>query len=388
MTTLLAKGASLATICQAVAEFMQGSVLVLDEAAQVIGRGTAPGYDAAQAQAYRPHGERSGVLAQALGNSRRIGRSVLAYEADGESCRLNAVIGGNDVLGSMLLFRREALDEIAVRTFERSASIVGIVLLSREHAEATQSRDLSSLLRALISPRQDDLALLCERAERFGIDLGRPTSVLLVEVDDPDARYVARRLRAAGALQQVLFDEIDGALALLCASTRADEVRRAVEEMVRHELGVPHRGVLSRPIAQPVEIPALYASLRRALPVLGRIGVQGHIVGQNELALYSTLFETHDQSSLAAFLDAAIGAIVAHDRKRGSELAATLLSYFDSNQNAKLAAQRLGIHVNTVRQRLTTIESLIGHWGNAMRALEIHMALRLWSLSRDDDPTR
>jgi len=63
------------------------------------------------------------------------------------------------------------------------------------------------------------------------------------------------------------------------------------------------------------------------------------------------------------------------------ELAVTLLAYFDSNQNAKTTAQRLGIHVNTVRQRLATIEDLLGHWGSAARALEIHMALRLWSLS-------
>ena len=60
--------------------------------------------------------------------------------------------------------------------------------------------------------------------------------------------------------------------------------------------------------------------------------------------------------------------------KRGSELAATLLAYFDCNQNAKTTAQRLGIHVNTVRQRLATIEDLLGHWGQASRALEIHIA--------------
>jgi DNA-binding PucR family transcriptional regulator len=41
----------------------------------------------------------------------------------------------------------------------------------------------------------------------------------------------------------------------------------------------------------------------------------------------------------------------------------------------------MGIHVNTVRQRLATIEDLLGHWGHASRALEIHIALRLWSLS-------
>ena len=137
---------------------------------------------------------------------------------------------------------------------------------------------------------------------------------------------------------------------------------------------------MSRPVSSPAGIPALYATLRRALGVLERLGIEGHVVGQNELALYSTLFETHDQSSLADYLEATIGSVLAHDRKRNTELAATLLSYFDCNQNAKTTAQKLGIHVNTVRQRLATLEDVLGHWGQANRALEIHIALRLWHL--------
>jgi DNA-binding PucR family transcriptional regulator len=150
---------------------------------------------------------------------------------------------------------------------------------------------------------------------------------------------------------------------------------------MQQELHAVHRGVLSRPLSGPAEIPALYATLRRALAVLGRIGVHGKIIGQDELAIYSTLFETHDRVSLTNFLEATIGPLISHDRKRGSELAPTLQAYFDCNQNAKTTAQRLGIHVNTVRQRLATIEDLLGHWGQASRALEIHIALRLWSLS-------
>ncbi|MCX2865843.1 helix-turn-helix domain-containing protein, partial [Paucibacter sp. PLA-PC-4] len=123
-----------------------------------------------------------------------------------------------------------------------------------------------------------------------------------------------------------------------------------------------------------------YATLRRSLAVLARLGVQGQVIGQNELALYSTLFETHDPASLDQFLNATIGPLLAHDRKRQAGLAETLLCYFDCNQNAKTTAQRLDIHTNTVRQRLATVEDLLGHWGQAMRALEIHVALRLWSL--------
>jgi DNA-binding PucR family transcriptional regulator len=145
--------------------------------------------------------------------------------------------------------------------------------------------------------------------------------------------------------------------------------------------------VLSRPVPSPGQVPTLYASLRRGLTVLSRLGMGGSIVSQNELALYSVLFESQDRSSLNHFLESTIGALTALDGKRGSGLATTLLTYFDSNQNAKTTASRMGIHVNTVRQRLATVEETIGHWGNASRALELHMALRLWHLGvpRNDE---
>lgn len=382
MTSQLARGASLSALCQTIAELLGGSVLVLDEAAQVLSRGCATGYAGPGAQAYSPFGhQHSAQLAQALRQSRQVGRSVLAYEADGELCRLVAVIGGDDVLGSILLFRGQDLDELSIRTFERSASVIGIVLLSQERMEAARSRSGSTLLRSIVSARQDEAALLANRAERLGLDLAKPVSLLLLEMGDVKPGYAARRLGLGATVPNVLFDEIDGLLAVLCAATRADDLRDALCAQARAEFGGAFRGVLSRPVAGPAEVPALYATLRRALPILGRIGVGGHIVGQNDMALYSTLFETHDQSSLKGFLDATIGPLILHDHKRGSELTVTLLSYFDCNQNAKTTSQRLNIHVNTVRQRLASVEELLGYWGSATRALELHIALRLWSLS-------
>lgn len=380
ITSLLARGASLSTLCQTVASLLGGSLLVLDEAAQVISRGTAEGYAGSAAEHWAPHGEHSAPLAAALRQARHAGRSVAAYEAGGEVCRVMPVIGGDDVLGALALFHREPLEEVAERTFERCSSVIGIVLLSQERQEASKSRDMSALLRALVSPRQDELPVLANRAERFGLDLAQPLTLVLADLDSPGASYAARRLLQLGALERCLVDEIDGSLAVLCAATRALDVKHALAGWARREVDSKLRGVVSRPTASATELPALCATLRRALGVLARLGVQGQFLGQNELALYSTPFETHDPGSLGQFLQACIGPLLDHDRKRSTDLTATLLCYFDSNQNAKTTAQRLDIHVNTVRYRLTTAEDLLGHWGQAARALEIHIALRLWSL--------
>ena len=381
ITSLLARGASLATLCESVAQLLGGSMLVLDETGVVVSAGTAAGYEGAAAAGYSANGEHRADLARAARTSRAHGRSVIAYEIDGETCRALPVIGGDDILGTALLFHRGALDDLTVRTFERSCSVIGIVLLSQHRAEASRNRGAAALLRSLVSPRQDDPAVLADRAAQHGLDLTRPLALLVVEMDSPRADYAARRFGAIAPPANALADDIDGALVVLCSASGAHDVRQALATWVRQELKAVHRGVLSRPVARPAEIPALYATLRRALAVLGRLGVQGQIVGQDELAIYSTLFETHDRTSLDNFLEATIGPLLAHDRKRGSELAATLLAYFDSHQNAKTVAQRMGIHVNTVRQRLAAIEDLLGAWGHASRALEIHIALRLWSLS-------
>jgi hypothetical protein len=48
--------------------------------------------------------------------------------------------------------------------------VIGIVLLSQERMEATKSRGASTLLRSLVSPRQDEPALMANQAERHGVD--------------------------------------------------------------------------------------------------------------------------------------------------------------------------------------------------------------------------
>jgi GAF domain-containing protein len=380
LTSLLARGASLGALCESVAQLLDGSVMVLDEAGQVIGRAAPPGYAGTAADSYSPNGAHSAELTRALRESRQAGRSVPAFSEDGELCRAIAVIGGNDMLGAVLIFRRDDLHGISLRTFERSSSVIGVVLLSQDRVEAEKSRDVSALLRTLVSPRQGEPALTRERAARFGLDLSQPVCLLVVEVEQSMAGFWSRRLRSDSVLGEQVLDEVDGVLVLVCGATRSQEVRDKLAAFTRRELGQACRGVLSRPVLAPAEIPALYAAVRRGLSVLGRLGLRAGIVAQNEMALYSVLFETHDQSSLVSFLDATIGPVMSHDSKRGSELTFTLLSYFDSNQNAKTTASRMGIHVNTVRQRLASVEELLGHWGSASRALEIHMALRLWSL--------
>jgi len=37
----------------------------------------------------------------------------------------------------------------------------------------------------------------------------------------------------------------------------------------------------------------------------------------------------------------------------------------------------MGLHINTVRQRLRTLREITGGWSDPIKALELHVALRL-----------
>ena len=384
LTTLLAQGASLTTLCNKMEQLLDARILVVDEGLQIVCQSSTDGYDRESIPKWEPHGERSSAIEKAMRESRRTGQAVIAYNDGNVLCRVASVIGGDDVLGAILLFRSEDLNDLSVRTLERSASLVGIVLLSQERLDIHKSRDVAALLRGLLLPQQYEWASTLERAGQFELNLAQPLSLLLVETRDLKATYIAKRLRAVTSLVGVVVDEIDSIVAIVCSTHKAQDVVQTCTRLLVGEFHTRYWGVLSKPATRTEELPALYTTLRRALFVSRSLGVKG-ILGQSELALYSVLFETQDEASLDAFLKITIGKLLAYDRKKGSELASTLLCYFDANRNARLVAKRMTIHVNTVRQRLTTIEEMLGHLGNPTRALEIHMALRLWALSKRND---
>ena len=385
LTSLLAQGATLTPLCQKMAQLLDARIVVVDEGLQIICHASADDADREDLPKWEPHGERGQAIEKAMRESRRTGQAVIAYD-DGELlCRVASVIGGADALGAVLLLRREDLDDLAVRTLERSASLVGIVLLSQERVDIHKSRDVAALLKGLLLPQQYEWASTLERARQFDLKLAQPLSLLLLESTDLKASYIAKRLRTLTELAGVVLDEIDGMVAIVCGTPAAQDLVHVCIRLLAGEFHVPYWGVLSKPAARAEELPALYTALRRALFVARRLGVKG-ILKQSELALYSVLFEAQDEASLDEFLATTIGKLLAHDRKKNSELTSTLLCYFDANRNAQLVAKRLAIHVNTVRQRLATIEEMLGHLGNPTRALEIHMALRLWALSKRGEP--
>jgi DNA-binding PucR family transcriptional regulator len=214
---------------------------------------------------------------------------------------------------------------------------------------------------------------------RHGVDLRGPVVLAAVEVDGNRASYVLRQLRMTSGFEAMLLDGIEGLLVVLSGGSTPGAVRELLERRLG-DFGRQVTGVVSETVPRVAELPRVYESLRRCLGLLRRLARTGTIASEAELRPYALAFDRLGREEIGAFFEATIGKLLEADRKRGSALATTLLAYLDHEHNARHTAAALGIHINTLRQRFAQIDDLLGDWRAGTRALDVHLALRLWQL--------
>lgn len=392
LTSLVAKGGGLKDICEMVANMLEGHVSVIDEGEQPLYQSTnqstnqsanEPTAADSQSKQRELSYTRQDKIHAALVESRIIGRSVTAYVTPGEVCRVSAVVGSRGLLGGLVIRTPRELNEVAVRIFERSSMVTGVVLLLQERNEYALRQEIPAIFRGLLSNAQHNIQRLSEQAARHGLNLSQPLCIAVVQVKDDKTSYVLKKLRGSTQLTNTLFDEVDGVIVFISGTSAQEELRKSLQLMIGKDIREPATGVISKPVQQVAALPACYQSMLRCLSTLNALGRTGSIYLERELALYAFLFEDRSTEDIEAFLSSTLGKLYQEGKQRKAELARTLLCYLDHGHNARAAASEQNIHINTFRQRLDSINSLLGNWSEGTRTLEIHVALRLWRLREE-----
>ena len=117
---------------------------------------------------------------------------------------------------------------------------------------------------------------------------------------------------------------------------------------------------------------------RRVATLTGR--QPGAVTNYGDVGLLA--IATGDVELARDFVARELGPLVRDDDDT-RRLAATLRVYLEEGSNARRAAQRLGVHENTIKNRIRNAEERLGHPASA-RIAETLLALRLAALvSRD-----
>ncbi len=214
---------------------------------------------------------------------------------------------------------------------------------------------------------------------------GRPLSgsrmrSLAAEADlHEDTRCVVVLASDAGALDQDAARAAAGELVQAASSAiRPLSVARHDELVIVRALRPGELGVLSRRLRAAQEtlaargiavrvgvstehdglarVPLAYTEARRAAE---GAGAHGGVVSLSELSPADYL-ASHADEVAARLVPEAVRSFIAEDIERDGVLVDTVLAYADADMNLARAAQRLHIHVNTARYRLSRIAERTG----------------------------
>ena len=303
-------------------------------------------------------------------------RTTTDHGEDGWVVR-HLVMSGDMPLGTLILTSRHEPTDVLRRSLERGGLAVALALVTERTIAEASRREESELLASLLSSRPRD-AVTIRQAQLMGLDLADMTTLCILDFigtrpDDPKGVLRDLAQRVGG-----ISGEQGGMGVMLCPGRRS--------ESLRSQLASLHRRV---PIVAVVEdrgdgIDDLHQAFTdgvHAIALLSTLGRTG-VVSLFELAPYARLFAESAPAEILAYIGTRIGPLVEYDRLNRTSLTVTASAYLDQGQNKQRTATGLQIHINTLKQRLERIDSLLGpEWTRPRLLLEVHIAMRLHLLA-------
>lgn len=249
------------------------------------------------------------------------------------------------------------------------------------HEEALRRGFVDDLLRG-----DADVARMVQRAEPFGIDLGKAHHVALAAARGPEGPVD----RAAIALERAVVDRFgdrdvlvatkDARVVVVVPAGSASVTSRAVDlgALIRAQLdqvdgGRRWRVAAGRAFPGAYGVARSYEEAREALVFADRLGLDTDVVQARDLLVYRVL--GRDQAAIADLVGDVLGPLQ-RSRNGAGVLLETLLAYFEAGDVATEAAARLHVSVRTVTYRLARVAELSGYSvGRPDQRLSLHAAV-------------
>jgi sugar diacid utilization regulator len=218
-----------------------------------------------------------------------------------------------------------------------------------------------------------DVGRLVERAEPFGLDMGRPHQVALAAPTGRlnDAEPAISPLEHAvvhwAGDRDVLVATKDGFIVVITpADTDVPGPRTGpktlgdlvLAELSRSSRGRPWRVTAGRPYPGSYGIARSYEEAREGLAMAIRLHLDTPLIQAEQLLVYRVLLR--DQPAIVDLVQSVLGQLV-HSRGGAEPLLATLDAYFATGGVTTETARRLHLSVRAVTYRLDRIKTLTGY---------------------------
>lgn len=284
-------------------------------------------------------------------------------QVDDHPGTVRPVVAAGDLLGALAVADAEPSADV-VLLMERAAPVLALTLAGRRAAERADrlGRDVATV--DLLTRAEADAEAERRRFRGAGLD-PRREHVVVVADGDPEAarRWAAGLPGGTGAVAA-----LRGQLVLVLPADGTDLAA------AWRRPGAPTAG-----LAGPVAAPGLrraHADAARTARALTALGRDGELARADELGVFAVLLSRTGRQELADQVQRELGRVLAEERVRQVPLVDTLRTYLEHGRRPTPTAAALGVHVNTLYQRLATLDRLLGD-GWQRRALDLQVLLVL-----------
>ncbi|WP_447748656.1 PucR family transcriptional regulator [Pseudomonas nicosulfuronedens] len=276
--------------------------------------------------------------------------------------------------------------------------LIGTALVQMTQVK-TSRRDI---LGQLLSGDYPSLEIVRRRAQHLELPLETPRRLVALRLSGVDTLFQKQEPEEAERVLQLtrqrLLDHLENwqqvrperlpvviqgdLFVLLLADAERAELHALAAEL-QQELA-PLRAYLglSARAESCAEFPRALLEARQALDVAEGMQAPGGFCDYRELGVLRLLRAIPDRAVVEQFMKDTLGPLNEAGRKQPQLLIETLDALVQEGGNALKAAQRLGIHRNTLNQRIARIEALSGQsLDDAQFRLNTSVALLIWRMS-------
>lgn len=304
---------------------------------------------------------------------RCLGASTDADAPDTTQVTYMTVTAAGQEFGRLLASR--SLNNTEQSMMERVGLYLALWSMLSSARESVELRDGAEAVSSLLEGKLTASAMWSVLAE-WSLNQRDRWCVVVLDPPDPVAGRVIRGLVTSAASPMIAAHHDDR----ICVLTGdANWVEHLPSHF--HQRGWNLRGGLSWVHGDPAGIPDGYRKARLAGSAQQTLGRTGLSDGSG-LGVLAAVLHLAGEGGLPTSFIADIEPLVNHDDNHRTSLLATASCYFESDGNVARTATLLGVHRNTVRQRLERIGALMGpDWNEMPRKLDLQLALRAHALT-------
>lgn len=321
------------------------------------------------------------IGAQALGcdlwltdltGTRRLASSTDRTLPDRTDGTFVTVTAAGQQFGHLLTDR--SLNEAEQAVLERVSLHVALWMMLTRAREAVELRDGTEAVSALIDGTLD-AAGARSVLEEWWLHQVERWCVLVLETPDPVVDRVVRALSASSP-SPVIVAPHEGHICVITGDARWVD---ALPSLFAPR-GWTLRGGMTG-VDAPTDLPDAHRTAELALSAQVTLGRTGLSDGTG-LGVVAAVLHLGASGGLPTGLIADLTPLTSYDSSHHSDLLRTADVYFSADGNIARTATVLGVHRNTVRQRLDRIGELMGEdWNRMPSKLDLQLALRVHAVA-------